>query len=88
MIHWIYLIPAVISGWALAILCTCCETAPAPKQSKEGETMFKAAFKRVLKHLENRRKWNRTKRFMREHAYYDGRMTVGLLSSGTLRLWK
>lgn len=84
MIHWIYLIPAVIFGWAVAILCTC---APAPKQIKE-ETMFKAAFKRIIQHLENRRKWNRTKRFMREHAYYDGRMTVGLLASGALRLWK
>ncbi|WP_265551237.1 hypothetical protein [Trichlorobacter lovleyi] len=50
--------------------------------------MFKSMFKRVLKHLDNRRKWNRTKRFMREHAYYDGRMTVGLLASGALRLWK
>lgn len=50
--------------------------------------MLKAALKRILKHIESRRKWNRTKRWMQEHAYYDGRMTVGLLASGTLRLWK
>ena len=50
--------------------------------------MFKSMFKRVLKHIENRRKWNRTKRWMREHAYTSDRMTVGLLASGTLRLWK
>ncbi len=50
--------------------------------------MFKSMFKRVLKHLDNRRKWNRTKRWMREHAYASDRMTVGLLASGSLRLWK
>lgn len=44
-------------------------------------------FKSILKHLENRRKWNRTKRWMQDHAY-SGRMTVGLMASGALRLWK
>jgi len=45
--------------------------------------MFKT-IKRIIKHLDNRRKWNRTKRWMQEHAY-PGRMVVGLLASGALR---
>jgi len=45
-------------------------------------------FRRILKHLENRRKWNRTRRWMREHAYTSDRMAVGLMASGALRLWK
>lgn len=49
--------------------------------------MFKT-IRRVIKHLENRRKWNRTKRWMQEHAYHDGRLVVGLLASGSLRIWK
>lgn len=88
MIHWIYLIPALCIGWALATLCTCCETQKKPKQIEEGETMLKAAFKRIIKHIENRRKWNRTKRWMQEHAYTSSRLSVGLISSGALRLWK
>lgn len=44
-------------------------------------------FKRIIKHLENRRKWNRTRRWMRQNAY-DGRLVVGLIASGSLRLWK
>lgn len=90
MIHWIYLIPAIITGWAIGILCTCAP-APAPKQI-EKETMFKSMlkgmFKRDINHIKNLLKWSLTKRWMREHAYHDGRMTAGLLASGTLRLWK
>mgnify|MGYP000895481701 CR=1 FL=1 len=46
------------------------------------------AIRKILKHLENRRKWNRTKRWMQEHALNSDRMTVGLMASGSLRLWK
>ena len=39
--------------------------------------------KRILKHLEGRRKWNRTRRWMRQRA--EGRLIVELYSSGVLR---
>ncbi|WP_281416938.1 hypothetical protein [Geoanaerobacter pelophilus] len=40
--------------------------------------------KRILKHLDNRRKWNRTKRFLRDRARC--RCLVGLLyTNGVLR---
>jgi len=52
--------------------------------NSEEDTMFK----RIFKHIENRRKWNRTKRWMQEHAYTSCRLSVGLMSSGALRLWK
>lgn len=45
-------------------------------------------FRKLLKHIENRRKWNRTRRWMQDHAYTSGRMTVGLMTSGALKLWK
>lgn len=49
--------------------------------------MMKRMFKRIVKHLENRRKFNRTKRWMRERAY-PGRLVVGLCNSGALRLYR
>jgi len=39
--------------------------------------------KRILLHLECRRRWNRTRREMRRRA--EGRLIVGLYSSGALR---
>lgn len=90
MIHWIYLIPAFCIGWAVATLCTCCQSSPVitKQPNSEEDTMFKHMFKRIIKHLDNRRKWNRTKRWMQEHAYTSCRLSVGLMSSGALRLWK
>ena len=38
--------------------------------------------KRILKHLESRRKWNRTRRFLRDRA--TSRLLTGLLASGAL----
>ena len=45
--------------------------------------MFNTFVKRVLKHIENRRKWNRTKRWMADRA--QSRMIVSLYSTGALR---
>lgn len=42
--------------------------------------------KQILQHIEGRRRWNRTRREMRDRA--EGRLVVGLISSGALRLWK
>lgn len=39
--------------------------------------------KRILKHLEIRRRWNRTKREMRERA--EGRLIVALYGNGMIR---
>ncbi|NJD38747.1 MAG: hypothetical protein FIA89_10585 [Geobacter sp.] len=75
----------------MATLCTCCKSSlvtTTKQPDSEEDTMFRLMLKRIIKHLENRRKWNRTKRWMQEHAYNSGRMTVGLMASGTLRLWK
>lgn len=45
--------------------------------------MFNRIVKRIVKHLEARRKWNRTKRWMRERA--EGRLVVGLYCNGMVR---
>lgn len=45
--------------------------------------MFNHIIKRVLKHLEGRRKWNRTKRWMSERA--NSRLIIGLYASGALK---
>ena len=45
--------------------------------------MLNIIIKRILKHLESRRKWNRTKREMRERA--EGRLVVALHSTGMIR---
>lgn len=44
--------------------------------------MFRV-FRKILRHLEARRKWNRTKRWMRERA--EGRLIVSLYSNGMVR---
>jgi len=39
--------------------------------------------RRILAHLESRRKWNRTKRLLRERA--EGRLIVALYGTGMVR---
>jgi hypothetical protein len=45
--------------------------------------MFNRIVKRVLKHLEARRKWNRMKRLMRDRA--EGRLIISLYGNGMIR---
>lgn len=41
-------------------------------------------FEKLLKHLENRRKWNRTRAWMNEQA--TGRAIIGLVRSGAVKV--